>query len=348
MTNHPRQRFRVVLILALGLLGFGVTAQGATGVVEAQSQTITSRLTAYAHVVPITIAKLHAAETGVIQSFNVEPGQHVTAGHSLGQLGGPPIKRLLAQRRSAVARAKAAVTASRDVLHIKQQQQKSHLSTRQGVHKAQSTLTQARARLSAARAALQSAQHNTVLRAPASGTIMARAATNGERVSQGQTLLTLQPDDGLWVKAVYYGSDSGKLHIGMAGRFIPADGAPPIKVTIARIMPGVQTGGGLPVGLRAQKQGVNWHSGEAGRVVLHGGHETGVMVPTRALILYQGHWWVLVKTAKGTKRQRVTRGRSRGDDTLIAHGLSADTPVVVYHAYGTFHRHFSQHYQKPG
>lgn len=339
--------FRAASIFSLGLLWFCVAAWGATGVVTAQPRTLTLQLTAYARVVPITIATLRSAQAGVVQSLNAEPGQHVVAGSALGKLGGPEIVALLAQRRAAVTVARSAVDASRKLLKIAQQLRASHLRTSQGVYQEQSALAQAKARLAAAQTALQSAQHNVILRAPDSGTIISLAAANGERVGQGQTLLTLQPDHHLWVKAIYYGSDTRSLHVGMTGRFIPADGSTPIAVQIAHIMPSVQTDGGLPLGLRAQNKRVNWRSGEAGTVVLQGARQTGVTIPTRALILYHSQWWVLIKTPQGDHRQRVTPGPSRGSDTLITQGLSAGSQVVVDNAYLTFHRDFSQHYQPP-
>lgn len=349
MSTHDRPILisRAARLLGLVLLLCCATAWGATGVVTAQPRTVTAQLTAYARVVPIAIATLLTAQAGVVQALNAEPGQHVATGTALGKLGGPEIQALLAQRRGAVAAAQAAVKASRELLRIARQQRVTHLSTRQAVYKAQSAQTQAKARLSAAQTALQAAKHNTRLRAPDSGTIISLAAASGERVGQGQTILTLQPDHRLWVKAIYYGSDTRRLHVGMAGRFIPADGSTPIAVQIARVMPSIQTGGGLPVGLRAQNKSESWRSGEAGTVVLQGTRQTGVTIPTRALILYHSQWWVLIKAPNGDRRQRVTPGSSRGSDTLITRGLSAGTQVVVDNAYLRFHRDFSQHYQPP-
>ncbi|AWN14478.1 putative RND efflux membrane fusion protein [Salinisphaera sp. LB1] len=323
-------------------------AWSAPGTVTAQSRTVTRDLTAYAEVVPIAQARLQSAQTGRIAGLNIDPGQHVTAGASLGTLQGPEIRALREQRRTAVAAARAKLGAARHTLAITQKKRAAHLSTRQDLYNAQAAVAQAKAQLSAAKSALQAVKKNAVLRAPATGTVTAVAVANGQRVATGQTVLTVQPTHGLWLKATYYGARAAAVHVGMHGQFMPADGGKPIPVRVARVLAVAGSGGGRPVGLRSRAKNNRWISGEAGTVVLQGARQTGVMVPTRALILYQGHWWVLVKTAKGTKRQRVTRGSSRGNDTLISHGLSAGTSVVVDHAYLTFHRHFSQHYQKPG
>lgn len=317
------------------------------GIVTARDHTWTDQVTAYAHVASIAIVTLRAAQPGQVQKLNVDPGQHVAANAPLGVLSGPEVEALLAERRAAVAGAQAAVTASRQILQIQRQRRASHLGTRQALDNARSAQTQAKARLSSAQTALRTARDNAILRAPDSGTIIALAASDGERVSPGQVILTLQPDHGLWIKAVYYGAHARTLHIGLVGRFVPADGSAPIAVRVARVLPVEQPGGGLAVGLRAQNASVSWRSGEAGTVTLGGAHKTGVVVPTRALILYQSHWWVLIKTPKGDRRQRVTPGPGRGGDTLITQGLAAGAQVVVDDAYLKFHRDFSQHYQPP-
>jgi RND family efflux transporter MFP subunit len=339
--------FRTTRALGLGLLLIGPNAWGASGLVTVQSRSVTAHITGYARVEPIAEAALHAAETGQVDGLNVDPGQNIAAGAILGKLKGPEVKALLAQRHTALDSAKASLTATRHTVAITQKNRAARLSTRQDVYNARSALSQAKAQLSAARAALQTAQANAVLRAPTTGTVTAIVVANGERVTAGQTVLTLQPSHRLWLKATYYGAAADAIHVGMAGAFMAADGSAPIDVQVARILPVVGPDGGRPMGLRARTSDVNWTSGEAGTVVLKGAQQTAVTVPTRALILDRSQWWVLVHTAKGDRRQRVTPGASRGHDTLITQGLSAGAQVVVDNAYLKFHRDFSQHFQPP-
>ncbi|MGB7756221.1 MAG: efflux RND transporter periplasmic adaptor subunit [Salinisphaera sp.] len=333
--------------MGLALLLCGAPAWSAQGTVAVQPRTITRDLTAYAEVVPIARARLRSAQTGQIAGLNIEPGQNVTAGALLGKLQGPELQALLEQRRTAVAAAEAKRGAARHTLAITQKKQAAHLSTREDLYNAQAAFGQAKAQLSAAKAALQAARQNAVLRAPATGTVTAVAAANGERVTAGQTVLTVQPADGLWLKAMYYGARAAAVHVGMQGRFMPADGGQPIPVRVAHILAVAGSDGGRPVGLRSRAKNVNWISGEAGTVVLKGAQQRAVAVPTRALILDRSQWWVLVHTGQGDRRQRVTLGASRGQDTLITHGLSAGAEIVVDDAYLKFHRDFSQNFQPP-
>ena len=72
-----------------------------------------------------------------------------------------------------------------------------------------------------------------------------------------------------------------------------------------------------------------------------------VAVPTRALILDQGQWWVLVHTANGNQPRLVTPGPARGWQTFIERGLEPGAEVVVENAYLEFHSGISKNYQPP-
>jgi len=309
--------------------------------------TVVPRLRAYAEVEPISVAGLRAAQTGVLEGLTVVPGEAVEAGALLGRLQGPEMAAELARRRAAVASAQAALKASQHVLAIERQERAVKLSTRKTLYEAEASAAQAQAHLASAQAAFTAAENSAELRAPDTGTVISLATANGERVAAGQTVLTVQPSHHLWLKAVYYGAAASSIHVGMQGQFVPADGSPPIPVTVASVVPAVQPDGGRPVGLRPTNNKVAWVSGEAGTVILKGATHSAVMVPTRALILNRGQWWVLVHTQKGDQRRAVTPGARRGDKTQIEHGLAPDTEVIVDHAYPTFHRDFSQRYQPP-
>jgi RND family efflux transporter MFP subunit len=347
MSTSAASAWVIRTALGLGLLLIGPNAWAAGGWVTVQSRSVTAHITAYARVESIAQAPLQAAQTGQVDGLNVDPGQHIAAGVILGKLKGPEIKALLAQRLTAVDSDQAKLTVARQTLAITQKEGAAHLSTRKEVYKAQAAFVQAKAQLSAARTALQTARENTVLRAPATGTVMTLAVANGERVTAGQNILTLQPTDQLWLKATYYGAQAVAVGVGMPGRFIPADGSAPIPVRVARVVPLAKPDGGRPVALRARSKNVDWVSGEAGTVVLKGARHTAMVLPTRALLLDRSQWWVLVHTGNGDRRQRVTLGASRGHDTLITQGLIAGTQVVVDNAYLKFHRNFSQRFQPP-
>ena len=336
----------VLLFSAVGLI-FPVPAHPAGGTVRVRSQTVTTTLQTFARVDPIALVRLKALQTGVLNGFRILPGQQVKAGELLGRLGGTSAEALLAQRRSAVARARAEQSAADKIQGLEREKEAQHLSTRKKVYQAEAALAASRARLTEARARLLAAQNSLTLHAPASGTVLTVAAAAGEMVSPGQTILVLQPAGGLWLRAIFYGADASAVRVGMSGRFLPASGDAAIPVRVTTLIGSSPPGGGLSVGLTATGTAPGWRSDEGGKLTLTGSKRTLVAVPSRALILSAGHWWVLVRTPKGDQRRQVVPGPSRGTSTLIEHGLAPGSEVVVENAYLQFHRDFSRHYQPP-
>jgi RND family efflux transporter MFP subunit len=317
------------------------------GVVAAQSRTIATRLSAYARVEPITLLKLNAVQTGIVSGITVLPGETVKAGILLGHLTGPAVNGLMAQRRSSVESAHAALTVAEKTLGIARQKKAAHLSTQKAVYQAKADLAKAKAALENARSQLQSARESIVLKAPVDGTVLSVNAAEGEQVQAGQRILTLQPKGGLWLMARYYGSDALAVRIGMTGRFEPAQGGGAIPVKVRSVIGPVGPDGGQAVGLLPTLPAPPWRNGEAGRLTLSGAKETFVAVPSRALILDRARWWVLVRTENGNQRREVVPGSSEGTSTLIKKGLEPGARVVVENAYLEFHRDVSRRYQPP-
>lgn len=72
-----------------------------------------------------------------------------------------------------------------------------------------------------------------------------------------------------------------------------------------------------------------------------------VAVPTRALVLNQGKWWVMVRTAKGDRAQEVVPGQTQGWETFIVSGLPAGARVVVNNAYLLYHASVLEQFEIP-
>ncbi len=325
----------------------GTTAWAGSGTVVAQARTVAASLQGFARVEPVALARLRVAQEGMVTGWKVLPGQGVDAGAVLGHLKGPAAEAMIASRRSALVGARGERTAARKTLALEREKLSARLGTRENVYRAEAALAKARARLDTARSALRVAKDALILRAPATGTVLKVEVAAGERVEQGQTILTLQPADSLWLRAVFYGAEAQKVQVGMTGRFAPAAGGAAIPVTVRTVIGATRPDGGRAVGLATARPSPGWQSGEAGTVILEGAKRTFVTVPTRALILDRGQWWVLVRTPKGNRRQAVVPGPSRGTSTLIAQGLKPGAEVVVENAYLEFHRDFSRHYQQP-
>ncbi|HVC63580.1 MAG TPA: efflux RND transporter periplasmic adaptor subunit [Acetobacteraceae bacterium] len=345
--NPPWAPALLGVALAIGLLAGSAPARAGNGTVVAEAKPFVTHFTAYGQVEPITILKLRAATTGVVDGLDVVPGAEVTAQTMLARLTGPTAAAELADRTAAVASAKAVFATARKAFGIQRQNLGLHLSTEQTVFQARAALLTARAGLDSAQSRLQAVRSELAVRSPKSGHVLTVAVADGERVEAGQTVLTIEPADDLWLKASFYGADAGAIRPGMQGRFRPAGGGPTIPIEVRSILGTLRPDGGLVAGSVAALPAPEWRSGESGAVVLDGQKGTLPAVPTRALILDQGSWWVMVHSSRGNERRAVVPGATQGDLTLIRHGLAAGSEVVVENPYLEFHKDFSRAYQQP-
>ncbi len=331
------------LLLAAGPAG--AATNGVT--VAAQPRTLTNQFEAYAQVEPVSVLPLVAVQAGVVTGLEVVPGASVRAGQKLGDLTGPEIEAAQAQAEAAVSGAQARLAAANKALAVERQQLPSHLSTQQQVYQAESAAADATGALATAQAQLKALQLTATLFAPGAGTVLALNAANGQRVAAGQTLLTLQPANQLWLQAAFYGSDIRSLRTGMTGTFSPAGGGEVIPVKVVTVFGAIGPDGGESVGMMAAPSTPNWLNGEFGTVLLNGQTRSLVAVPTLALVLDKGRWWVLVHTPKGERPQPVVPGPARGWKTFIESGLKPGAQVVVENAYLEFHRGLSKSYKAP-
>ena len=335
------------LLLAASLVTAAAGARADDGVVRATPRAFQAQFRAYAQVAPITVLKLRAATDGIVSGLDLLPGEQLQAGATIARLTGPAMRAALATRQATLASASAAVDAARKSLAVEQQNQHIHLATTQSVAQAQAAVAEAQAKLDAAQAQLATLQSEKTMQSPEAGQVVSIEAANGERVSAGQVLLTVQTVDRLWLKAAFYGAGASAIRSDMQGQFQPADGGPSIPVKVRSVLGVVQPGGGTEIGCVPDSPDTHWHNGETGSLVLNGTAGVLPAVPTRALVLDQGRWWVMLHTAKGDQPQRVQLGPVQGDETLIRQGLSPGAQVVVENAYLDFHRNFAQHYQQP-
>ncbi len=348
MSARQAGRFRIFLLVgAFWALGSNRLRAADTGVVTVKAQNVTAHYEAYAQVEPVALLPIRAMEAGTVEGLGITPGATVRAGQKLGALGGPAIHVALVQADAAVEAARARLAAAGKTLAILRGQLASHLATQQTVADAEAALAAARGEFAAARARLEARRRFATVTAPVAGLVLAVEVANGTQVASGDTMMTLQPADSLWARAVYYGSDAAAVRPGMAGRFVPADGGDPTPVTVAAVFAAQAADGGRSVGLLAARPPPGWRNGESGTVILDGPTRALVAVPTRALVLDQGRWWVLLHTAKGDQRRQVMPAPARGWQTYLEHGLAPGDEVVVENAYLRFHQSIAKNYQPP-
>ena len=262
-------------------------------------------------------------------------------------LGGAEMKEVLAADEAAVKTADARYSTAKRLFVIAQKTLSDRLGTRQTLVRAKSDLAAADAARAAATAKLQALQDMAVIKTPVDGTVIALRTSNGARVAVGNAILILRPDDSIWLAASFYGADAAAIHTGMTGIFTPATGEKPVPVVVRSVFNASSPSGGETVGMVPAEKERQLRDGAYGNVALGGHVEKMVVVPTRALVLDRGQWWVLVKTDEGLQRRKVVLGPARGWGTFIKSGLKSGDNVIVDNAYGLFHHGIAAHYQPP-
>jgi RND family efflux transporter MFP subunit len=311
-----------------------------------QAQTVSLQTKAYGRVRPIALVPVKAPAAGIVANFSSLPGATVRSGEVVATLSGPEVATAVARAQAALTSATAKRGAAQKTLTVLRSELASHLSTAQQVAQAEADLADAIGAIATAKAELETATQTATIRSPVAGTIVGLNAAAGERVSAGDTLITIQPSDQLWVTAQVYGANATTVHSGQRATFQGRGGAV-IPVQVVSIAPTSSGSGDVTVGLRASRPNPDWRSGEYGNVVFEGADARFVAVPTSALILDQGKWWVLVHSAEGDKPVEVVPGLSRGWRTFVRSGLAAGTQIVAQNAYLEFHRGIASRYQPP-
>lgn len=359
MTSHafpPLRRVRTsvrsmllpcIVLAAVSALANPPAAAPSSGALTVQLASLTPHLRAYAQVEPIATLPINAPETGTLARLTVIPGTPVRAGQTLATLRGPAVQILLRQDQANLRSARVQLSEALQSLAIQRRQLRAHLSTRQAVHQAAGALAKAQAALANAQSQLTAVRQMATLIAPASGLVTMLNASNGELVTAGQPVLTLQPANALSLRATYYGRNIRTIHPGMQGTFQPSDASPPIPVRVQSIAGIIGPNGGESVLLAPLHPRPKWLSGEFGVVTLHLPTRHMVVVPTRALILSQGKWWVMVHTPHGDQPRRVVPGPAQGWNTFISSGLVPGDQVIVTHPYLLFHSSIAEHFQIP-
>jgi len=336
------------VLCATLLAACGPVALGQTNdYVEVQARTLQPEIVAYASVEPITVLTISAGQTGVIAGLTVVPGMQVRAGHQLAQLTGPAFSSQLADSRVTLLGAQQQLSTADKVVAIERQQLIAQLTTRQVVNQAQGAAAQAKIAVLVAQTRLNNLRQLASLASPSDAIVLAVNASNGSLVSAGQPVLTLQPRASLWIKASLYCPDLHAVHVGMHGSFVPSDGSAQIPVKVKAVLGSLSPGGATSVAFAPIQSATSLLNGESGRITLDTPAQNVLLVPTRALILDQGKWWVMLHTAQGPKPQQVTPGSSEGWDTVIQQGLQSGAQVIVENAYLLFHSAIANSYQIP-
>lgn len=337
------------LVLA-GVIGSGCVvshpapAEEAVTMPAVQKRIVVS-VSAPARVQAASSTVLSAPTAGIVAGVRVLPGEAVSAGQAIAQLGGPTVAAERARLASDLKSAQIRASAAEEAAAIEQRKFAQQLSTRDALIRAHAERDTAREQLVAAQAALRSYAGMATIAAPGRGVVTAVNVADGQYVSAGQALLTMAPTRALHVVADFYGGDAAAVSAGMQGRFLAEGADAPVDVVVLRTSWNVAAPGQLEVWFNAAAGHV-LSAGEVGTISLTVSGDKRLAIPSSALVLDAGQWWVLVCDKGGSSRRQVVPGLADGGWTAIMQGLSPGERVVTQDAYLLFHEDFATRYQQ--
>lgn len=312
--------------------------------VVAASAIQTPMLNAFAVAQPAQAVTVVAAVAGVLEGLTVLPGTVVRANDEIARLVGPQIDLAQARRSGALETARAAEEAARTILAADRGLLLQKLATRQTIAADTSTVAARRAEVAAAEADLDTLRRSKSVRSPVAGIVQSVSAADGDTLQAGSVVSTIQPEAGGWLRATFFNADIAALKPGARGSFTPSGGGAPVAVVVRGALGDTRPDGGVPVALTVEGP---LAAGAFGTVTLTLPPVPVVTVPTEALILDKGGWWVMVHDAGGDHAVAVVPGPASGYNTVIRSGLRPGEAVVVTGAYLLYHRGIAALYQPP-
>lgn len=301
----------------------------------------------FAQVEPQHDYEVSASLAGRLSDLQLRPGDPVQKGQVLAHLAGHAVhaKRVAAQNR--VKAAQSRYDMAKAIYGIRKHEYQEQITTHVALIKAHDALVQAQARLGTAKSSAQSLSHQTQIMAPVDGNVVALLVANADFVQAGQSLLKILPEHGLWLTSRVYGSDGKTVHVGQKGWFVADGSTTKIPVTVASVVSDPKAAGIRHVYLTANSESDQWLAGQAGTVALTGPARALPAVPSSALILDQGAWWVMVRRGNAWVPDRVHPVARQGGWTWLSSTFRSGQRVLIQGAYQAFHHDFAKRYANP-
>lgn len=275
-----------------------------------------------------------------LTDVSVNVGDQVKKGQVLARISNSTVAADVAQSQAAVSEAEAMLAEARANGDRARQYQMTGFLSAQQINQYLTAEKAAVARLSAARARMQSEQlrmAQTLVRAPDDGVISARTATIGSLAQPGQELFRLIRGGRLEWRAEVSAADLGKLKPGMVATLITPDGLW-VQGRVRMVAPTVdpQTLNGLVyVDLPVAETGNGMRAGIFARGEFALGHAHVMSLPQSAVVVRDGFSYVYRLDGVNPSGQakvaqvKVELGQRRGDRIEIVSGLPPDARVVA-------------------
>lgn len=315
------------------------------GMAAAKSRLVRPSWSAYARVRPLGRSRVSALLDGTLSEFIAYPGMRLTRGEILGRLTGTEHKQETAAAKARLREARASLALA---LKARRSARRTYpaITDRLKLQESETAVEKARSVLAASLARWRFVQDNSLIRAPVSGVVTVLHVSDGDTVRAGEPLFEMEIPDKLWVYGIFYGPAVRLLGRGMSGTFVPLDGGPAVPVKVAGLIPAVRPDGGTGADCSIRGRS-RLREGEAGTLTLRGRAKKVTVVPTSALVLQGGRWYVVLRAKDGDIHEPVEPGRRLGEWTVVRKGLRPGQHVVVKDAYLVFHKNVARAFTPP-
>lgn len=341
-------RFERTILFALILVSFRLAwADDNPEIAITSLRPLQQHITLFAQVLPQHLLHITPSIDGRVSGLTLTSGSHIRQGETIARISGSMITAKLNSVEELINKDISDLSAAKSILAIKRKNKELNLATHIDLLMAQRTESDARYELKQAEMSKKTLMKQTVIQAPSGGVITAFYATNGDYIKSGQALLSLLPDGNLWLSTRAYGQTGQRLKIGQSAKFFPPSNDSPIALRLASKVPVTNSANAWQLYWLPSTPGTKWFSGEVGTLKLKINQQLFPAIPTQAMIMDQGKWWVMIKTKEGKQPVHVIPEASHNGWTWIKQGLIVGQEVILDGAYQAFHHDFSEKYANP-
>lgn len=338
---------RIGFLLALMMPAFTLRAAPRVSTYQVQDRPLQEIRRVFAQVVTHPSIQQTVNLAGGLEGFDLTPGAHVEKGQVIATLQAPALTEAMSVAHSRVRQDRTEVDINQRRLRLAQQQHSTHVATEDAVLNVRKQLSASQAQLADDQARLSALEQEIQVGAQASGQVVSVAVTDGQQVTPGQSLAVIRPDAGVWLRASFFGDVGANITPGTVGQFRPDGTDKALPVSVVSRFPDPAQPGRWQVDLTVSNPDHLGYAGRFGELSLMSAPRSYPAVPSDALILDAGSWWVMRQGGGGVEPVEVSPVAEQGGWTWIGSGLSVGDRIVVQGAYALFHRDFSRRYANP-
>ena len=283
----------------------------------------------------LTSSIISSRHSGRVESVNVENGQRVSAGQVLLSLDGLELNNAVRVAQNNVNQQEANLAQANADLERYETLYKADAVAQQKLEATETSYMAAQSALDNAKAELSNAQKqvaDTAIASPVNGVVANRAVNSGQLVTAGNTLMTVEAIDQVYVTVNVAQQDIAKTPIGSKAT-VTVDTYPGevFTGTVALLNPvASQDNRMFQVKIKVDNPSGKLLPGMFAQArIEHGGKTKVLAVPRMAIQSSKGIYYVFVNDNGQVRKKQVEIGDILNDSMEIKSGLSLEDAVII-------------------